>query len=154
MIQYRNATINDVDAIFKLTNKNASEGMMLPRSKYKIINMLFNFYVAIDSESKEVVGCAALSPLWTDMAEVMALAVSDSHQRMGIGKKMVEDLLVRAKELGFPKVISLTYQVEFFKQLGFQVTDKDQFPRKLWRECLECPKLEHCDEIAMYIDIQ
>lgn len=65
---------------------------------------------------------------------------------------MVSHLLKKAKGLGFPKVISLTYQVEFFKKLGFSVTDKDNFPRKLWRECLECPKLEQCDEIAMFID--
>lgn len=153
MIQYRNATINDVNTIFNLTNANAQAGLMLPRSKYKIINMIQSFYVAFDDETHEVVGCAALSPLWTDMAEIMALTVADDYQKKRIGQTIVEYLLVQAKVMGFPKVISLTYQVDFFKKLGFTITDKDQFPRKMWRECLECPKLENCDETAMYIDI-
>ena len=153
MIEIRTATINDVDAILELTNKNAAAGLMLPRSKYKIINMIYNFLVAIESETGELAGCAALTPLWTDMAEIMSLSVADGHQGEGVGRKMVEGLLKRAKDFGFPKVISLTYQVEFFKKLGFKVTDKDDFPRKMWRECLECPKLEQCDETAMFINM-
>lgn len=153
MIRYRSATINDVDDIFRLTNAHAKAGLMLSRSKYKIINTIYSFYVAIDDSTKELVGCGALSPLWTDMAEVMALAVADAYKKQGIGKTIVLALLQRAREFGFPKVITLTYQVEFFQKLGFTLTDKDNFPRKLWRECLECPKLEQCDENAMYIDL-
>lgn len=153
MIQIRPATINDVDTIFEMTNANAEAGMMLYRSKYKIINMIYSFEVAFDNESGEIAGCAALTPLWTDMAEIMSLSVSDKFQKQGVGRKLVEKLIERAKIFGFPKVISLTYQVDFFKKLGFTVTDKDNFPRKMWRECLECPKLEQCDETAMYIEI-
>lgn len=153
MIRYRQATIKDVDDIFKLTNYHASAGLMLPRSKYKIVNTIFRFYVAFDESTNEVVGCGALSPLWTDMAEIMALAVADNYKGKGIGTTIVNALIQRAREFGFPKVITLTYQVDFFKKLGFTLTNKDNFPRKLWRECLECPKLEQCDENAMYIDL-
>ncbi len=151
-IKVRQAVVNDVPKIFELCNKNATKGLMLTRSKYKIITMLANFYVAENSDG-EVLGCAALSPLWTDMAEIMALAVDDTQQGKGIGSKIVKSLVDRACKLGFPKVIALTYQVEFFKHLGFKVTNKDNFPRKMWRECLECPKLEACDETAVYIDL-
>ncbi len=153
MIQIRMATINDVDSIFQLTNENAKNGLMLPRSKYKIIGMIYSFQIAIDTSTGELAGCAALSPLWTDMAEIMSLSVSQKYQKQGIGRMLVESLILKAKEMGFPRVIALTYQVEFFKRLGFTVTNKDQFPRKMWRECLECPKLEQCDETAMYIDL-
>ena len=47
----------------------------------------------------------------------------------------------------------LTYQDRFFEKLGFQLVDKDLFPRKLMWECLECPKLEHCDERAYLKDL-
>lgn len=153
MIKIRTATINDVDDIFSLTNANASAGLMLSRSKYKIINMIYSFHVAYDEETGKLAGCAALAPLWTDMAEVMSLSVADKFQGKGVGRLLVESLITKAREFGFPKVISLTYQVEFFKKLGFTITDKDEFPRKMWRECLECPKLENCDETAMFIDI-
>jgi amino-acid N-acetyltransferase len=148
----RKATVADVDRIFELTNSMASEGLMLSRSKYKIITMLFNFYV-VETEEKGVIGAAALSPLWTDMAEVMAVAVDKDFQGKGVGKALILEIIEEAKKANFPKLITLTYQIDFFKKLGFTITDKDNFPRKLWRECLECPKLEKCDETAMFLDL-
>jgi amino-acid N-acetyltransferase len=151
MIQVRRATSEDVDAIFQLTNMMAERGYMLPRSKYKIVTMMCNFFVAEDTENREIAGCGAFNPLWTDMGEIMALAVSDDYQKQGVGKKLAEALLEEGRRLKVPQMITLTYQIDFFKKLGFTVTDKDRFPRKLWRECLECPKLEQCDETAMQL---
>ncbi|MBN2653476.1 MAG: N-acetyltransferase [Spirochaetales bacterium] len=148
----RKAKIDDVNRIHDLTNSMASEGLMLPRSKYKIISMLLNFYVVAD-ENDYVVGAAALTPLWTDMAEIMSLSLDKDYHKQGLGRKLVEYIIQEARAIHFPKLIALTYQVEFFKKMGFTITDKDQFPRKLWRECLECPKLERCDETAMYLDL-
>jgi len=144
------ATVDDVDAIFRLTAEMSKRGLMLPRSKYRIITMLTGFYVA-KKNSGEVVGCGALNPLWTDMGEIMALAVSDDYWGKGVGKKLVAALIKEGRSLRMPEIITLTYQVDFFKKMGFTVTDKDSFPRKVWRECLECPKLEECDEIAMHM---
>jgi amino-acid N-acetyltransferase len=147
---YRSATVRDVDRIFRLVGSMAQSGLMLRRSKYKIVTMLANFIVA-ESESGEVAGCGALFPLWTDSAEIVALAVDPGFQGTGIGKGLVNELLRRARSLGFPEVLTLTYSVDFFSRLGFSVEPKEKFPRKLWRECLECPRLEDCDETAMSI---
>lgn len=144
----RESTVKDTDAIFNLTNSMAAKGLMLMRSKYKIINMLQNFLVAEDSEGR-VVGCGAFSLLWDDLGEIMALAVADDYHGRGIGKTLVKNLIERGRRMKVPEIIVLTYQVEFFTKMGFTLTDKDKFPRKLWRECLECPKLEQCDETAM-----
>jgi amino-acid N-acetyltransferase len=151
MITVRRAVAPDVDSIFKLTSAMAKRGFMLPRSKYKIVTMLCNFYVAEDDAAGVVVGCGAFNPLWTDMGEIMALAVLDEYQNRGVGKRLVEALIDEGRRLEMPQMITLTYQTDFFSKLGFIETDKDQFPRKLWRECLECPKLEECDEVAMQI---
>lgn len=147
---YRSATVRDVEGIFKLVNSAAESGQMLRRSKYRIVTMLASFIVA-ESQSGELAGCGALFPLWTDNAEIVALAVDPRFRGSGVGKGLVEELLERARSEGFPEVITLTYAVEFFSQLGFSVQPKDRFPRKLWRECLECPRLENCDEIAMSV---
>ncbi len=149
-VKYRSATVQDVDGIFKLVNSMAESGQMLRRSKYRIVTMLASF-VVVESQSGELAGCGALFPLWTDSAEIVALAVDPRYQGSGVGKGLVEELLERARSQGFPEVITLTYAVEFFSQLGFSVQPKDKFPRKLWRECLECPRLENCDEIAMSV---
>jgi len=149
-VTYRSATVGDVDGIFRLVNSMAESGQMLHRSKYRIVTMLANFIVA-ESKSGELAGCGALFPLWTDSAEIVALAVGPRFQGAGVGKQLVAELLQRARNQGFPEVITLTCAVDFFSQLGFSVQPKDKFPRKLWRECLECPRLENCDETAMSI---
>ncbi len=146
----RKTTVTDTDAIFALTNKMADRGLMLRRSKYKIVTMLNDFLVAEDADTGDVVGCGALTLLWTDLAEVNALAISDGYQRKGIGTKIVTELLGEAHRLRVPDVITLTYKPDFFARLGFELSDKNSFPRKLWRECLECPKLEQCDEIVLH----
>jgi amino-acid N-acetyltransferase len=148
----RRATTDDVDAIYSLTAEMAERGFMLPRTKYKIITMLTGFHVAENDEGT-VVGCGAFSMLWTDMGEIMALAVDDAYWGKGVGKQLVESLISEGRRLKVNEVFTLTYQVDFFTKLGFSTTDKDRFPRKLWRECLECPKLENCDETAMHLFI-
>lgn len=151
-VTVRRATVRDVDIIFRLTSEMARQNLMLSRSKYKIVCMLGSFFVA-ENREKEILGCGAFSVLWTDLGEVCALAVDPRYQRMGIGRAIVEELIEEGRRFLVPKIMTLTYQVDFFKALGFAITNKDDFPRKVWRECLECPKLECCDETAMYLSI-
>lgn len=147
--EIRRANTEDVDSIYNLTSSMAAQGLMLPRSKYKIVTALTSFFVVVEKESGKVVASGSLAPLWTDLCEVCALAVHPVWQKQGLGKALVNHLIDEAGRLKINQVITLTYQVDFFKTLGFEVRDKNEFPRKLWRECLECPKLECCDETAM-----
>ncbi|MBN2050402.1 MAG: N-acetyltransferase [Spirochaetales bacterium] len=147
-ITLRPATVEDVKDIVRLTSSMARQGLMLPRSKYKIITMLSDFLVAVTAEGT-IAGCGAFSVLWTDLGEICALAVDPAYQKKGIGARLVRALIEEGKKKRVPEIIALTYQVDFFTRLGFTVTDKDDFPRKVWRECLECPKLEECDETAV-----
>ena len=147
----RRATADDVDSIYNLTSGMAAQGLMLTRSKYKIVTTLTSFFVVEDEESGKILATGSIAPLWTDLCEICALAVHPVWQGKGVGARLVTRLIEEAKTLKLPQVITLTYQVEFFKKLGFEIVDKNEFPRKLWRECLECPKLEACDETAMVI---
>jgi len=154
MIEIRKATVQDIDGIFTLANTYAARGLMLPRSKYKIVSMLQCFMVAVDTEAAKVVGCGALNMLWSDLGEIMTLAVDEYYRRQGVGRRIVEALVGEARVLKVPGILVLTYQVDFFTKMGFTMSDKNLFPRKLWRECLECPKLEHCDESVMYMKLE
>ena len=147
----RKASVKDVNDIVRLINQYASESLMLPKTPYKIYTTIQNFFVA-ESNEKVIVGCAALNVLWEDIGEICSLAIDKSYQRQGIATRLVEEAINVAKSIKLPKVIALTYQRAFFEFLGFMLVDKDKFPRKLWRECLECPKLEVCDESAYVLE--
>ena len=145
----RDAKATDVAAIYDLIKPNSEKAVMLPRSRYKIFSRLQGFVVLEEKIAGKIVGCGALAILWNDMAEVQSLAVAEGFRGKHYGRLIVELLIQKAVALNIPKVLALTYQIEFFSKLGFVVVDKDSVPRKIWGECLDCPKLENCDETAM-----
>ena len=151
-IVIRKATAEDIDQIFTLVNSNANQGLMLSRSKYRICSVLANFLVATNPTG-ELIGCGSLIPLWVDLAEIVSLAVKADVRGKGVGRMLVQSLIEESRQLKIYTIMALTYQVEFFSKLGFSVANKDEFPRKVWRECLECPKLEQCDETAMKLEL-
>jgi amino-acid N-acetyltransferase len=148
----RKACLRDVDSISTLINSNAKLNLLLPKSRFKIISSIMTFSVA--EENGKIIGCAALNPLWTDLGEVMSLCVAEEARNRGIGSALVAEIKKEAIAIGFPKLMALTYQLAFFKNQGFSEADKNTFPRKIWRECMECPKLENCDETAVVLDLQ
>lgn len=148
----REANVQDVDSIVNLINGYAEKGLMLPKTPYKVYSTVQNFFV-VEIDSK-VVGCVSLNVLWKDIAEICSLAVDSKFTGKGIGRMLIEKCLEKAKSLRVERVIALTYQDKFFEKMGFVLSDKDKFPRKLWRECLECPKLESCDEKAYVYELK
>ena len=151
MLRIRNARVDDVETIIRLVNYYANKGLLLPKSPFKVYSKLQNFFVAEDKGN--IVGCVSLIVLWKDLAEICSLAVDQRLTGKGVGKELVLKCIEKAKEMKVPQVIVLTYQDEFFEKLGFHLVDKDTFPRKLMWECLECPRLEKCDELAYLIDL-
>jgi len=102
----------------------------------------------------KVVGCCALYITWSDLAEIKSLAVEESHTGRGVGSTLVKAALEEARELGMPKVFTLTTKPEFFKKLGFKTIKKEKLPQKIWGECIRCTKFENCDEEALIIKLK
>ena len=148
---YRKATFNDVEDIFELVNDYAQDGIMLARSRNTLYETLRDMYVA--EENGEILGVGGLHIVWEELAEVRTLAVSKKALRRHIGANIVKQLLEEGKTLGVRRVFTLTYQDKFFASLGFEVATKDNLPQKVWKECIDCPKFPHCDEIAMELYI-
>jgi amino-acid N-acetyltransferase len=63
----------------------------------------------------------------------------------------METLLDEAKRRQVPTLFALTRKVPFFGRFGFQVTERDLFPEKVWQDCRLCPLMERCDETAMVL---
>ena len=143
----RKATFGDVEAIHKLVNDYAQQGVMLPRSRNSIYETLRDVIIA--EEDDLLVGVGSLHLSWDALAEVRALAIAPGFQRRGIGRQIVEELLIEGRALGVKTFFTLTYQPEFFGTLGFSEVTKEELPQKVWKECINCPKFPNCDEVAM-----
>lgn len=143
----RSAVPEDVEPLYQMISEYAERGIMLPRSREVLHRQLEHFVVAeVDGE---VVGCGSLCRLGTDLVEIRSLGISEGHKGMGIGSKIVDQLIIEAKQQGIPKIMALTYEVSFFIKNGFAVVTKDIFPEKVWTDCIHCSKQHACDEIAV-----
>ncbi|MHC4294798.1 MAG: N-acetyltransferase [Planctomycetota bacterium] len=148
----RPGRLGDAKAICELINYYAERERMLHRSLESIYETLREFFVAIDSDNR-VVGCVAVDIFWADLAEVKSLAVAPEAQGRGVGKLLVEAAIEDARKLGAKRLFALTYETEFFARWGFEVVDRQSLPEKVWRECVSCPKVDACDEIAMMLQL-
>ncbi|MBE9485768.1 MAG: N-acetyltransferase [Chloroflexi bacterium] len=147
----RHARISDARAIHQLLLSYANDGQLLGRSLSEIYEIIRDFYIY--EEDGEVLGIGILEICWENLAEVRSLAVASGQQGKGIGRKIVECCLEEARGLGIKRVFVLTYQPEFFKQLGFYDIEKSELPQKIWGACLKCVKFPDCDELALAIDL-
>ena len=150
-MKLRRTKLSDVEEIMSLINGFADQGLMLPRSRNTLYEHLREFLV-IESDQK-IIAVGALHIIWDDLAEIRALAVSQDYQGQGLGKMLVQALLQEAREIESPKVFTLTYQPGFFERCGFTLTDKEEMPHKVWKECIHCVKFPNCDENAMILNL-
>jgi amino-acid N-acetyltransferase len=148
----RPATIHDVPRIQEIINSHAELGKMLFKSYAQLYESLRDLAVAereVPSGAPQVVGCAALTIIWADLAEIRSLAVDDAYRGRGVGRQLVEWAIEEARRLQIRRIMALTYEQTFFEKVGFEVVEKDELPLKVWSDCVRCPKRDGCDEIAM-----
>ncbi|HEY8666166.1 MAG TPA: N-acetyltransferase [Tepidisphaeraceae bacterium] len=146
----RAATISDVPRMQEVINSHAELGKMLFKSYSQLFEDLRDFAVyELDGSEGLVVGCCAVTIIWSDLAEVRSLAVDQEFRGRGIGRKLTEWAIEECRRLGIRKLMSLTYEEKFFAKLGFEVVSKESLPLKVWSDCVRCPKQDGCDEIAM-----
>ena len=146
-MQIYNAVTGDVKDIHALIQIYAEKGLVLPRSLLSIYQHLQCMYVV--KEKNKIVGVAGLHILGHDLGEIRSLVVSPDHMGKGIGRMLVNHIINEASRLGVKRLISFTYQIEYFKKCGFEIAEKETLPEKVWIDCVNCPKLDCCDETAM-----
>ena len=118
MIRYRGAIFADVEALHKLLNGYAAEGLMLSRSRNNIYENLRDYTVAVDAE--KVVGVGSLHMVWDKLADVRALAVVNEYKRQNIGSEIVYRLEAAGRQLGVETFFAFTYQPGFFTKCGYR----------------------------------
>ncbi len=147
----RRATLGDVENMHALINLFAGRGLMLAKARNHLYQNIRDFFVA--KKNGQFAGCGALHILWNDLGEIRSLAVDEQFHGNGVGRNIVEALVQDAVQLKLPLVFALTYQQEFFERLGFVEVEKETMPRKVWGECMNCPKFPNCDETAMVLEL-
>lgn len=146
-VTIRKALLDDANDILELVNGLAVDQIMLPRSPASVVENIRDFVVAeVDGA---FAGCGALAIIWSDIGEVRSIAVAPAQQGLGLGRRMAEALIEEARELGLARVMAFTYVAGFFEKLGFQVVDHASLPHKVFNDCLNCPKFNKCDEVAV-----
>ena len=103
----RKATVSDVPQMQRLVNAWAKQGVMLPRSLHSLYEHLRDYLVAVDGE--RMVGCVSLHVTWEDLAEIRTLAVAPESHGQGVGRRLVEQALQDARDLGLTHIFVLTY---------------------------------------------
>lgn len=143
------ARLSDVEAIQRIINPFADQGLMLHRTREHIEENIRDFHVY--RENGEVMGCAALHVLGENLSEIRAVAIPKHRHGQGIGRRLVQSCLDEAQYLRIPKVFLLTYRQEIFGRFGFESVDIMTIPEKVLGECKDCPKgpPSNCEEIAM-----
>lgn len=143
----RKARMHDIAPILDLINGYAAKGIMLPRTEFEMSEAIRDFTVVL--RGGELLGCGALHFYSPTVAEIRSLAVHEHAKKYGVGRRIVEALMVEAQEYELDAVFAFTYVVEFFEKVGFHVVERGVLPLKAWKDCLRCPKFQACDEVAV-----
>ncbi len=146
------AIVQDALEIANLLNIYAANGELLPRTAEEVVEHIRDFVIIRDDG--KLVGCSALSIQGKDICEVRSLAVDASYKGRGLGKLLVSKCHEDAQDYGLENVFALTYVPDFFLNMGYQLTEKENFPHKIWKDCLKCEKFPNCDETAVIIELQ
>ena len=147
----RSAIEADIEGIRAVVNAYAAQNLMLPRTVEQVRYVLPHFLVA--EHEGQIVGCGSLVELTPRLTELRSLAVSPEWRGTGLGRRLVEALVARAREAGYQQLCVLTLVEDFFNHLGFATVDRWTISPKIWHECVYCPKFNACDEIAMTMDL-
>ena len=150
----RNARMGDIKKIYDLLQYFAEKDLLLGRSLSSLYDQLRDFSVYVEKVEEEpdqekLVGVCAMHICWDNLAEIRSLAVTEGYQEKGVGRQLVDKALSEADAYGITKVFTLTYQPEFFRNIGFKDIDKAELPHKVWSDCIQCSKFPDCNEEAL-----
>ena len=114
----RPARRKDIRAILQLTRQGVAADELLARSRAEIEQHIGDYFLfEID---RNPVGCVALHvDPERNQGELASLYVSASHENQGIGRKLIQYVETRARQLGLSTLLALSTQAfAYFKSKG------------------------------------
>jgi N-acetylglutamate synthase-like GNAT family acetyltransferase len=119
-ITIRSATPADTKAIHACIEPFVAEKKVLRRT-FNELETLIPQYLVAEAEGR-IVGCVVLEVYSPKLAEIRSLVVAEECQGLGIGKRMVDACVERAKREHIFEVMAITSQDGFFQGCGFDYT--------------------------------
>lgn len=116
----------EIEAIIDLRDKILRKPWDQPRETATDALEEASINAFIEDENGNVVACGRLQENENKIGQIRFMAVDDSQQGKGLGKKIVEFLELKGKELGL-KTIELQARenaVEFYKSNGYSIKEK------------------------------
>lgn len=119
----------DIPSVLGIIGPFVKSGKLLPRTQQQLENT-FGDYV-VYSVDGGVHACAALHLYEDGQAEIAAVAVDEHFEHMGIGPKLIESLIAKAKSKNVKSVFIMTTQAaDWFEKLGFEEDKIESLPEK------------------------
>ncbi len=140
-IKIRKATSFDVKEIKRILSFYALDAE-------KVEKNLPEFIVAVSGEN--IVGCACLDV--GDIIELRSIALLPNYRNKGIGSRLVDAIMTRARELNDTLYLRTTSPV-FFEKKGFHMVQNEE-KKVVWKECAVCDKFDICRQTMMKIDLR
>jgi amino-acid N-acetyltransferase len=147
-VTIRPATTADIKTIRHIIDVNKASRRMLEKETVTLYETVQEFVVA--EVAGEVVGCGALHVLWEDLAEVRTVGVEDNVRGKGVGHKILEELINRAKKIGVKRIFCLTFETEFFGRHGFKEIEGTPVSHEVYNELLR----SYDSGIAEFLDLE
>lgn len=139
----RKPTVADVPAMMALMSPHIMAERLLPRSSRQVVERLRDYVVAADGDT--VVGVASCALVDFELAEVGALAAADQD----LAAQLLATVLDEARALGAQRAFVLTDDPSLYEAVGFELTSLDALPEKRDRQCMHCPRLPWCRQVAL-----
>ncbi len=116
----RPAAVQDVQPLEEFIRPFVESDRLLPRTTGELTSLIENGFVA--ELQGRIAGFAALEVYSPKLAEIRSLAVAPIHQGRGIGRRLVDACIARAKEHNILEVMAITATEDFFQRCGFDYT--------------------------------
>ena len=144
----RPAKTSDIKTIRHIIDINKASRRMLEKETVTLYETVQEFVVA-ESDGK-VVGCGALHVLWEDLAEVRTVGVDSDVRGKGVGHKILEELIERARKVGVRRIFCLTFETDFFARHGFVEIEGTPVSPEVYNELLR----SYDSGIAEFLDLE
>jgi len=118
-------TRDDFKAYYDLRYKVLREPWGLPRGSEKDdYEPISQHFMAVNDETGELLGCVKLFEKEPGVAWVSHLAISDRHQRKGIGKLLLAHVEKVAREAGDTRIgcLSRLNTTDYFEKSGYTIS--------------------------------